>query len=159
MAPDLVIFLPGPPRGKGRPRMRVVNARSGRSFASVYTDAKTRNYEGMLRQTAHLAMRGAPLLTGPLRVTVHALFPVPASWSRKNRADALSGFVRPTGKPDCDNLGKEIDALNGIVWHDDSQVVDMRIIKSYSDKPSLQIAVWRQVGTTGFIAYQGEAAE
>lgn len=142
-APDLAIYLPGPPRGKGRPRVRIAS-KGGRTFPIIHTDAKTRNYEGMLRQEANVAMRGAPLLDGPLRVAVHALFPVPASWSRKKRADALSGLVRPTGKPDCDNLGKEIDALNGIVWNDDSQVVDMRITKSYSEKPSLMISVWRE---------------
>lgn len=123
--------------------MRVIAAKGGRSFASVYTDAKTRNYEGMLRQEASLAMRGAPLFSGPLTVAVYALFAVPASWSRKKRADALSGLLRPTGKPDCDNIGKEVDSLNGIVWNDDSQIVDMRIVKSYSDKPSLVISVWK----------------
>lgn len=140
--PDLVVRLPGPPRGKGRPRMRVITPKAGRSFAGVYTDAQTRNYEGMLRQVAAVAMGSRPLLSGPLMVTVRALFPVPASWSRRKRSDALGGLLRPTGKPDADNLMKVIDSCNGIVWNDDSQVVDMRVIKRYSEKPSLAIFVW-----------------
>lgn len=140
--PDFVVNLPGPPRGKGRPRTRVVKTGGGKSFASIYTDAETRNYEGMLRQAAADAVGNAPLLAGPLIVAVHALFPVPASWSRRKRADALCGAMMPTGKPDCDNLGKEIDALNGIVWNDDSQVVEMTITKAYAEKPGLEIRVW-----------------
>lgn len=140
--PAVVVSLPGPPRGKGRPRMRVITPRGGRAFAGVYTDAETRNYEGMIRDVANKAMIDRPLLTGPLRVTVRALFPVPGSWSRKKREAALCGLVRPTGKPDCDNLGKVIDSCNGIVWNDDSQIVDMRITKFYDEKPSLTISAW-----------------
>lgn len=121
--------------------MRVVAAK-GRSFASVYTDAETRHYEGMLRQASHLAMRGLPLLDGPLRVAVEALFSVPASWSQKKRADALGGILRP-GKPDCDNIAKVVDACNGVIWVDDSQIFEMHIIKAYAEKPSLEIRVYR----------------
>lgn len=148
--PVIVVRLAGPPRGKGRPRMRVITSRGGQSFASVYTDAETRNYEGMLRQEAVLAMRASPLLAGPLRVVIHALFPVPASWSRRKRGQALDGLLRPTGKPDFDNIGKlACDPLNGIVWNDDAQVVDARIIKSYADKPCLMISVWRETMELG----------
>jgi len=52
----------------------------------------------------------------------------------------LMGFARPKKKPDCDNIAKIIcDALNGIVYHDDSQVVDLEIRKYYSDEPKVKI--------------------
>ena len=63
------------------------------------------------------------------------------SWSRRDQEAALAGGIRPTSKPDWDNHAKVTDALNGIVWHDDSQVVDGRSIKVYSDSPALRIEV------------------
>jgi Holliday junction resolvase RusA-like endonuclease len=139
---SIVIDLPGPPRGKGRPRFRIVNPKAGKQFGSVYTDAKTAGYEGALRQIAALKMRGIPLMEGPLRVVITATFLPATSWPKRKKSDALSGVIRPTGKPDFDNLAKVIDALNGIVWPDDSQVVDGRVIKQYGDKPSLRIECW-----------------
>ena len=66
---------------------------------------------------------------------------VPPSWTRKRRDDALAGVIRPTGKPDYDNIGKVVDALNGIVWVDDSQIVDARIRKLYDERARLVIEV------------------
>lgn len=38
-----------------------------------------------------------------------------SSDNRKKRAAKLSGAIRPTKKPDCDNIGKIVaDSLNGI---------------------------------------------
>jgi Holliday junction resolvase RusA-like endonuclease len=54
----------------------------------------------------------------------------------------LSGFLRPTSRPDTDNYIKSVqDALNGIVWKDDSQVVALIADKWYSDKPRIEIDV------------------
>lgn len=146
--PDLVVVLPGAPRGKGRPRTRVIPGKEGKpGFAHVYTDSETRNYEAMLRYQAQEAMgKDTPLFEGPLRVRVNAIFPIPQSWSNKKRQDALRGVVRPTGKPDGDNLLKCIDALNGIVWRDDGQIVDARVVKAYGDKPTFEVEVWKRHG-------------
>jgi Holliday junction resolvase RusA-like endonuclease len=71
-----------------------------------------------------------------------AFLAVPASWSNKKRDAALAGIVRHTGRPDFDNFAKiGCDALNGIVWADDSQIVEARIVKLYSESPSLRIEV------------------
>ena len=41
-------------------------------------------------------------------------------------------------RPDVDNLDKSImDGGNGILWHDDSQVVDSRTTKEYHDWPHI----------------------
>jgi len=131
----IVIELAGTPVGKGRPRFV-------RRTGCAYTPTKTRNYEGNLRLAAQDVMAGAKPLEGPLAVTVHALFPVPASWSRRKRNAALDGSLWPTSKPDCDNIAKgACDALNQIVYRDDKQAVDVRVIKSYSERPALRIEV------------------
>lgn len=137
----IVIAVPGPVRGKGRHRSRIVKTRDGSQFIANYADAATRSYEGMLRAAAVDAMAGRPLLDGPVLVKIVAVFAVPASWSKRKRADALAGVIRPTVKPDLDNTLKLCDALNGIVWRDDAQVVTATGRKIYGDRPGLSIEV------------------
>jgi Holliday junction resolvase RusA-like endonuclease len=128
------IVLPGQPKGKGRPRF-------SRASGRTYTPEETRSYEGQLRWVATLEMRGAAPLLGALTVMVVARMSIPTSFSKKKRADALSGELRPTTKPDWDNIAKMLDGLNKIVWNDDAQIADGRLIKLYSETPSLEICV------------------
>lgn len=138
----IVIELPGEPIAWQRAGIRVVAPQFGRPFPSVYTPAKTRAYEKALAMTAKVAMRGKEPLRGPLRLVVTAFMAVPRSWSRKKRDAALAGTIRPITKPDWDNTGKGAsDALKGIVWVDDSQVVDGRVIKLYDESPRLRVEV------------------
>ena len=134
----IVIDLPGLPRGKGRPRFSTRNG-----FARAHTDPQTASYEGALRLAASVAMVGLEPLDGPLSMSVVATFPVPASWSKKKQAAALSGMVWPTGKPDCDNLLKTSDALNTIVFRDDAQIISASILKQYGRLTGLRIVVDR----------------
>lgn len=54
-----------------------------------------------------------------------------------------AGAERPITKPDWDNVGKIVsDALNGIAYRDDSQIVDARVVKRYSDNPMVKVSVW-----------------
>lgn len=130
--------VPGPVRGKGRPR---ASARGG--FARMYTDAKTRSYESDVKLFASQAMAGLALIDGPVMVTMTAHFETPKSASKKKRAAMLSGAIRPTKKPDTDNIAKIKDALNGVVWHDDAQVVTETITKIFAEAPSLHVVVQR----------------
>jgi Holliday junction resolvase RusA-like endonuclease len=133
MAP-VTIRLAGDPHGKGRPRFV-------RSTGHAFTPAATRSYEAALRYAAQEAMEGRELLSGPLRIMVVAGFPIPTSFSKSKRLDALVGSVHPTKRPDCDNLLKCVDALNGVVWADDKQIIEARIIKTYTGSPGLTIQV------------------
>jgi Holliday junction resolvase RusA-like endonuclease len=54
----------------------------------------------------------------------------------------LENIIRPTKKPDADNIAKIVcDALNGIAFLDDKQIVDARITKWYSDTPRIEIII------------------
>jgi Holliday junction resolvase RusA-like endonuclease len=131
----IVVTIPGAPVAKGRPRM----TRTGRA----YTPAKTRAAEGYMRH-AIAAQAGQPMLEGALSVEVVAMLPIPSSWSKAKQAAAAAGALRPTGKPDGDNLAKSIcDAANGLLWHDDGQIVRLLVSKVYSDKPGTVLAVER----------------
>ena len=51
-----------------------------------------------------------------------------------------SGEIRPTVKPDFDNIGKLIaDALNGVAYDDDKCIVDAQVRKFYSDNPRTEV--------------------
>lgn len=140
MSDTVIIRLPGAPRGKGRHRAQLVR-RGGVSRIHSHPDQKTEAYEGALRLAAGLEMRGRAQLTGPLEVRIFAMLPIPASWSKRKRLDAIEGRLRPTTKPDWDNIAKVIDALNTIVWADDASVVDGLVRKFYSETPELVIQV------------------
>ncbi len=140
--PLVSILLPGDPRGKGRPRFRIVRPKSGAQFVSVYTDAETTAYEAGLAKAGAAAMTGSPFV-GPLTAFAEAFMPIPASWSNKKRAAAAAGEVFHVSKPDGDNIAKCVgDALNKIVWVDDSQIVMWQVLKVYSEWPRLRVSVW-----------------
>lgn len=136
MAPEhlLTFHLAGEPVGKGRPRF-------ARATGRAFTPAATRSYESALRLAAQEAMLGRPLFEGPLAVSVLAVFPIPQSWSKKRKLAALAGTVRPTVKPDSDNLLKVLDACNEVVWRDDSQITDSAIAKRYGERPQFVVRV------------------
>lgn len=134
----LTFTVPGAPIGKGRPR---VTTRGGK-FASMYTPEKTVNYEGLVAHSAKVAMNGMPLMDGPASVRLEIVCQVPASWSQKKRTQALAGTVYPTTKPDIDNVEKAIfDGLNGVVWRDDVQVVEVSKRKRYGDTPGVLVTI------------------
>lgn len=142
MTEVIVVELPGNPVGKGRPRFRTVTTTAGRSFVTAYTPAKTRHYSEDLAWAAKIAMKGRKPLLGPLKANVTAFFAVPPSWTMRKRDAALAGSVFPTGRPDCDNVQKEAwDALNGIVFADDAQIVKAEVSKIYAEQPKLRIEI------------------
>ena len=135
---DTISFeVPGPPVAKGRGRVgRLANGRP-----TVFTPAQTRSYEDRLRGAAVQAMRGRDLLYGAVEVTLEVRLPVPESWLSSTKRLALAGEVWPTKRPDLDNYIKTLDALNGVVWRDDSAVVRIVANKVYSERPALAITV------------------
>jgi Holliday junction resolvase RusA-like endonuclease len=130
-------IIPGQPVAKGRPRFST----AGR-FPRAFTPAKTANYTAWCKSCAADAMAGRPLMTGPVWLSLNMYFETPSSWSKWKREAAITGAVRPTGKPDIDNVLKAIkDAMNGIVWKDDSQVVEVDCEKAYDAEPHVMVRV------------------
>lgn len=129
--------VPGQPVGKGRPRIGKVGA-----HARMFTPAKTVNYESTVALFAAQAMAGRALLTGPVNLQMRVDFPIPASWSMKKQRAAEAGQILPTVKPDSDNIVKAVcDAINGVVWVDDVQVVDLTLKKRYSMQPGVAVRI------------------
>ena len=126
-AATVAFVIPGTPVGKGRPKF----ARRG-NFVTTYTPEKTATYENLVKVKAEQAMDGRPMIDGPVEVSIRLIVTPPASWSQKKQREALEGRIFPTSKPDIDNVLKGImDACNEIVFKDDKQAVDVRVVKRY----------------------------
>lgn len=133
--PDVIEFyLAGEPAGKEQPRFR-------RATGRTYTAERTVRFMDRLSIVAQQAMEGLELFNGALRVVVVARVAIPKSRSKRWREAALAGQIRPTKKPDWDNFGKVLDACNQIVWVDDAQIVDGRVLKFYSASPGYHVRV------------------
>ena len=129
--------VPGEPRGKGRPKF----ARRG-NFVKTYTDAKTASYEDQIRFYALQAMGDHKAIEGAVQVTISICLSVPRSYSKRRTEDCLNGSERPLKKPDWDNVAKSIcDAMNGIVYVDDTQIVEAHVTKQYAQQSQVIVLV------------------
>lgn len=78
----------------------------------------------------------------PLMCEIDVNMPIPKSFSKSKQELAKLGITRPTVKPDNDNIAKNInDALNGIVFPDDKQIVSLTVRKWYSDSESVNVRI------------------
>lgn len=137
MSEVLIFSLAIDPVSKGRPRATV---RGG--FASVYTDAKTRKYERDIGMMAMSAMRGQEPFQGPISVSMRFRLALPKSLSKRARAAILAGENAYLGIRDLDNLGKSVgDALNGICWRDDVQIVRLFLSKIPAETGGVDVRI------------------
>ena len=77
-----------------------------------------------------------------LDMRVMAFYQMPSSVSKKKRQQMLDQKIRPTKKPDADNILKVVaDSLNQIAYRDDAQIVDTQVRKFYSDRPRIEVLI------------------
>lgn len=126
--------IPGEPVAKGTARV----TRWG-----TYTPEKTVLYENWVKDCFIRAYgHGMELLEGPLKMNIVAYKSIPKSKSNKVKAAMAVGHIRPTNKPDSSNIAKAVeDALNGLAYKDDSQIVDQHINKYYAEIPRVEITI------------------
>lgn len=135
---SIAFFIRGDAVGKGRGR----TVRLGNGAVSTYTPAKTRSYEGIVRTMAMDAMDRQQPIEAPVHLELDIVCSVPRSWPEWKRRMALADRIAATSKPDVDNVLKAIsDACNGVVWRDDSQIVQIRLNKFYGETPGVQVRV------------------
>ena len=137
----LSFTIPGEPVAKGRPRASVISGR-----ARMYTPAKTQSYEAQAKWFAEQAISQTPgfepISDRPISLSVLAVFAIPAGWSKRRVAACAESPEPCIKRPDSDNVLKIIgDALNGILWRDDSQVADACIRKVYGQNPRVEVLV------------------
>ncbi len=132
---DFTIYID--PKPKGRPRFF---ARG--NFRGTYTPKKTKDYEKELALKC-LPYKPSEILTGPLQVKLSFGMPIPKSFSKKKRLEAISGELAHTKKSgDIDNLCKSVlDSLNGVFFEDDSQIIYLTAGKHYAENPFININI------------------
>jgi crossover junction endodeoxyribonuclease RusA len=100
--------------------------------------ARTRPWMASLKaeaQQAARALAGGPLYCGPVQVDLCFWLPKPKSLPKRRPCS-------PTKKPDLDKLIRSVlDALTGVVWNDDAQVVCLVCSKHYADRPGCRAVV------------------
>lgn len=124
----------GEPKGKGRPRF----TKNGHT----YTPDSTVKYEKSVKKKYKEQCHERYDKGVGLKMVVCAYYKIQKNISKKERADKLSGRIRPTKKPDADNILKIIaDSLNGLAYHDDAQIVYAKVEKYYSDEPRVSVRI------------------
>jgi len=127
------------PVAKARPR---ASFRGGQ--ARIYTPAKTKDAEWRIRTTFCETFPQHEAWVGPVSLAITALLAMPQSIPKKRRDSAL-----PVTRPDVDNYLKTVlDALNGVAFKDDSQVVSVACSKRYAlvGPPAWEIDLSEEVG-------------
>lgn len=113
------------PLPKERPRF---TNRGG--FARAYTSSKTRNFEASIARMAKAQLQFQKPITDLIVVSVFFEFMRPKK------------TVLMTPKKDLDNLCKSIfDALNGILYNDDTQIIELMARKTWSDKNKITVVI------------------
>ena len=123
--------IPGPPQGKAR-------ARTGKGFA--YTPENTVVYENLIK--IMFLQTKAEMTEKPVKITINAYYPIPKSATKGKRLAMEYNIIRPTKKPDADNVFKVVaDGLNGLAYKDDTQIVEAKIYKWHSTEPRVEVEI------------------
>jgi len=139
--------VPGEPRGKGRPRFRAwidpKDPLKKRILHQVYPDKETVAYEEHVKARYREQCKGVRFEAGAmLEIQIVAYLKIPKSETKAMKTAMEVGYIRPTKKPDCDNVLKMIaDALNILAYKDDAQVVNCNVQKYYSHVPRVEVTI------------------
>lgn len=142
--------VPGEPKGKGRPRavpaLTYDDNGEPKAFVRIVTPQDTRDAEAAIRAEFRRAHPGHKPFTGPVQINFTAVFETPASFNKALKAAAKAGELYAIKKPDKDNIEKLIvDALNGIAFVDDQQVMGGGI-KRYGSPARIDISLREMTG-------------
>ena len=122
--------------GKVKAKQSVKFAKVG-DFMKKYTPKEMTDYANWVRHSFYKEYPNhlpSELIDCYLNIAIDVYFAVPKSYSDKKRRHALAGLIKPTVKPDWDNISKNIcDALNGIAYPDDKAIVSGRVNKHYAE--------------------------
>ena len=134
MENKVILTIPGEPQGKLRPRWSPVG---------TYTPKKTLNYEAYIKELFAVSYPEFIPLEGALMMKLEILLMIPKSTSKKKRKLMEERIIRPTKKPDFDNTIKTVcDALEGLAYKNDNQIVTSITHKFYSVRPRLEIEIY-----------------
>src|SRR3954463_12990827 len=114
----------------------------GGKVAIVDANAKSKPWKLAVAVEAAGAMQGRELLRGPVGLAV--VFTVRRPKGHYGIHGVRAGApAHPITRPDCTKLLRGLeDALTGVVWNDDAQVVEQSICKRYGEPEGATVAVF-----------------
>jgi Holliday junction resolvase RusA-like endonuclease len=120
------------PVPKARPRL----GRNNHTF----TPKSTSDAEKQIASVAKCYL--ARPFSVPVLIIVDFIYAAPKSWPRKKLLLLGSSLIPRDGRPDIDNLYKLVaDALNGIAYEDDAQIVKITSGKFYGNEDGVHISI------------------
>ena len=158
---ELHFTVPGPPKGKPEKRAAAFMPKGGRRpRARVYTSAEGTDLLDTIAAAARAALGDSPPLTRPVRLVIVAQILPPASVPKWKRAAMLADRIRPTVKPDYDNISKAVGdgCTRAGIWTDDCYVVYSSQQKVYREEPLTRVCV-SEVAAHGTSATRAEVEE
>lgn len=131
----MIFTVEGKIKGKERPRF---------SRGHTYTPKATIQAERTIKKAYRV--NHSYCLDSFVRIEIYAFFKIRKSYTKKKAQKCLDDVYCDL-KPDFDNISKLVgDALNGVAYVDDKQVVDCRVIKKWTEgEERLEIAI-KEVG-------------
>ena len=133
----LMLTISGKPIAQARPRF----VRRGK-FVSTYNPQETEAGKFLILAKSQLPAGWVPV-EGPVMLDCTFDMPIPQSKSKRVREAMIAGEISHTSKPDGSNLIKFLeDALNGVIWVDDAQIISQTWHKRYSENPKTTIRIW-----------------
>lgn len=143
----LEVTIPGIAKPGGSKRAFAFKRADG-SLGSRVTDdcKKNKDWRAVCALVAKQAMEGPPV-TKPTPLALHVVFTMQRPRSHYG-SGRNAGTLKPdapkvhTVKPDATKLLRALeDAMTGIVWEDDSQIVNQSVRKIYGDEPGAWVWV------------------
>lgn len=125
-----------------QPRPRVYRTATGKSKA--VNSRQSINYKRIVKYAALSEMNKQRLTMTdrPLAMRLTFVFTPPKSYTKKKLEAVKSGELRYTKHKDLDNLAKSVmDALNNVVYKDDSQIVTLCANKEYGEEDCVLIRI------------------
>jgi Holliday junction resolvase RusA-like endonuclease len=127
------VFVPGIPKAQARARARAFKM-GDKVRVSMYDPETSRDWKRTVLDRVATAWPCGPPFSGALHVQLDFDLPRPKSLPKR--------VIHHVRKPDVDNLAKAVkDAMKGIVYRDDSQVVILKVTKMYGETPGVQVTV------------------
>lgn len=138
----LTLTIPIMPTPKARPRAQIFSGR-----VHIFTPKTTADYERKIASYYQQSSK-AFKFDKDQAICVSIVFgmPIPKSTPKSRKQAMAQGIIRHTKRPDIDNLAKAVlDALNGVAWDDDSQIVKLTASKEYSVEPYVYLYIHESV--------------
>ena len=125
--------IPTKPTGKERPRF-------AKGFA--YTPAKTQAYENFIKGCYVEQCGDVSFGDKSISLEIKAYVPPITKLKKAERISALLGLIKPTAKPDADNILKAVlDALNELAYDDDRYIYKVSVERIYSEEPRTEVII------------------